>query len=1029
MKKVLINVEDRAYRIAILEDDQLVELYFESQDDKTILNNVYKGRIEGVIPGLKAAFVNIGLEKNAFLHFDDVRPDLLIEKPAAPAAEVEAEKPEQMAAEPVPPPEEPEYQPSAEELAAVEELSVAPVEPPALAEAQPESPDEFGGRRRRRRRGRRGGRFREGVGGVDQGAPGPPPPQAFQPPPQQPGPVQPQQGFSQQGPGGGRKRRRDRDRDRKRDRDRQFPQQQRPPQQQPPDAQPPASWMPPPGAAFGTRAATNPYDVFSPYSQPKAPRRDRKKRRPPVLPHEQTSFGRGRPTHPHPHSREDEEGPDPFNRLQPGEIRPGQGAQQFEEEEDYEGPAPGNERFPEQRQGGGQPQAAGRKRKRRTIRRRGPAFYAVRRKAEKAEVEEEPKPKAKRTRKAAAAEPAPEEQKPAKATRPRKAKAEAQPETQAPAAEPAKKKTRARSTKAEQAKEAAPVPVAETRESAEKPKRTRRKPAPEVTPEPAAVVEPAATEKPQRAPRARKKEIAPVEAPATPEAQAQPAAAPEAPAEAPRPRRDRRPARRRREAKAPSTEAKAEGQQVEATSVEAPPAQAPGAPAEAPPATARHERPHRAHERPHRPRMRPVTEALKKGDEVLVQVIKEQIGLKGARISTYVSLPGRYLVLLPYPNEEGGISRRVENIQERKRLKRLLHDISGDQMGFIVRTAGIDRDEQDIRGDVEFLTHEWKQVEERAVEARAPELVYDDHDILYRLARDTFDESISEILIDSSMEADKLKKILQKLIPQLVDRVQVYSEPENIFHKFQVEKQIQKAARRKVWLKSGGYLIIDEAEALTAIDVNTGKFLGKDDQEKMILKNNLEAGKAIARELRLRDIGGLIVIDFIDMRDHRNRETLLHEFRNHLRKDRSKTSVSGISEFGLVEMTRKRVRQSLKKTLFTDCPYCQGAGVVLNERQIWLHIKHEMMTMLHGEHPPREISIVTNPKIRAYIDQNYRETLTRLEQKHGVEISLSMSDAFHVENYAVDGVGRNGQRMTADGAETAAPEEQPAAAQ
>jgi ribonuclease G len=408
----------------------------------------------------------------------------------------------------------------------------------------------------------------------------------------------------------------------------------------------------------------------------------------------------------------------------------------------------------------------------------------------------------------------------------------------------------------------------------------------------------------------------------------------------------------------------------------------------------------------------PVTEALKKGDEIMVQVIKEEIGLKGARITTYISLPGRYLVLLPFPEEEGGVSRKVENFEERKRLKRLLRDIrqdlGADKVGFIVRTAGVDRDESEIRSDVEFLLQEWERVNKRYAEISAPGLAYDDSNILYRLARDVFDESISEILIDSAEEAENLKEILRSLIPQLVDKVKVYDEPENIFHKFQVERQIQKAGRRKVWLKSGGYLIIDEAEALTAIDVNTGKFVGKDDQEKMILKTNLEAARAIARELKLRDIGGIIVIDFIDMKDPRNRETLLNEFRGYLRRDRSKTSVSGISEFGLVEMTRKRVRQSLRKTLFMDCPYCQGAGVVLNESQIWLHIKHDIVNILETSQPRPSLHVVVNPRLRAFIEQNYKDTLARWQEKYGVEVTIGMSDLLHVENYAIERIEPTG---------------------
>lgn len=411
-----------------------------------------------------------------------------------------------------------------------------------------------------------------------------------------------------------------------------------------------------------------------------------------------------------------------------------------------------------------------------------------------------------------------------------------------------------------------------------------------------------------------------------------------------------------------------------------------------------------------------MTSAMRKGDEIMVQVIKEEIGLKGARISSHISMPGRYLVFLPYSGDSsGGVSRKVEDIGERKRLKSILREIHGEMdtesAGFIVRTAGVDRSEEEIRSDVQFLTGEWKDVTQRNETAKAAECVYDDSNILKRLARDVFDDSISEIIIDSDVEAEKLRNVLSTLIPSLVDKVQVYKDSENIFSRYQVEKQIQKAARRKVWLKSGGYLIIDEAEALTAIDVNTGKFIGKDDQEKMILKTNMEAARAIARELRLRDIGGLIVVDFIDMRDYRNKEQLLNEFRSFLKKDRSKTSVSAISEFGLVEMTRKRVRRSLRKTIFMDCPYCQGSGAVLNEQQIWLHIKNDIVQIVEENSPAPSLNIICNPRIRAYLDQNCREDIEAFKKRHNIDIRISMSDVFHVENYAIERMARNGEKV------------------
>lgn len=1161
MKKVLINAEERELRVAILEDDQLVELYIESLDDKSILNNIYKGRIEGIIPGLKAAFVNIGLERNAFLHFDDVRPDLLLAKAglpykeATPASEAPAQDERDEAADGV-----------SDAVAAAGELA-------AMGEAHDGEDQESGERkRRRRRRGRRGGRRRREAGasaeetdlqeagaaeelGEDEDEAGE---EAGEP---ESAPVQP----SSQQPS-----RRERRRERRRDRGRAWNDQQA----QPGNAA--QAWMPSPGGAAGTREAFNPYhDIFSPYAQPQP--QGRKRWRKDQFQGEDRfnraiaarTGGRVRdsqedffppPPRPRPEPAYDDE-----DELQPAHLRataPGQMPYDYDDEDD--GPQPGNEKYPTQSSGHGR--QGGKRRRRRGGRSRsmkkpgGNSYYAVRRKKseETESAEETPAPKkttrsrkaaaaadekpevtatatkTKRTTKAKAAStaksadtekattksttrttsktaaksasksaakskasqaetPAPpaEEARPKRTTRRKAAAAEppAPVEEAAPAAETAAAKPASRSRKktakaAEDAgdlltpdllapiekAEAAPAPAAEEA-LAKKPSSRRKKaeaapavveapPAPAPAEEPAAETE-AAPARPRGRGRTRKTAAAAVaeapaetvteapvqqapqepvaEAPAAPAAEAPaaeavtPAEAAEgteasaAPAEGPRGRRRRRGGRDRGgreqvqpEAAASSAPAAVAPEVAEPGQTLAQPAvaEAPAQPAvEAPAVPAvphvRHDRERQPRERdrdrrPERRRIPQFTEVFKKGDELMVQVIKEEIGMKGARISTYVSLPGRYLVMLPYPNEEGGVSRKVEDLNERKRLKRILRDISAsDDHAFIIRTAGIDRDEEEIAGDVEFLRSEWKNIEARYEKAKPGEIVYDDHNILYRLARDVFDDNIGEILVDSPQVADQLRDILSKLIPDLMDRVQVYDEPENIFHRFQVEKQIIKAARRKVWLKSGGYIIIDEAEALTAIDVNSGKFIGKDDQEKMILKTNLEAARTIARELKLRDIGGLIVIDFIDMKDQRNRDQLLAEFRQHLKKDRSKTAVSSVSEFGLVEMTRKRVRRSLRKTLFMDCPYCQGAGVILNEQQIWLHIKHEIIRLLEAGQPyPPSLNIIMNPRIRTYIDQNYRETLQRLEQKYDVQIRLAISDVFHMENYSIEKLPR-----------------------
>lgn len=1141
MKKVLINVEERELRVAILEDEQLVELYIESLDDKSILNNIYKGRVEDVLPGLKAAFVNIGLDRNAFLHFDDVRPDLLWGKYREQHPEL------------------------AEEVPTAREALAEP------AEAEHEETEENGDRRKRRR-GRRGGKKRRpdseetyspglpvGVTEDDldddeddsevaavaaqpaaagdhaydddeEDARGSAPAAAASPD------ADTAEAASDEGEAGEqtsnrRLTRQERQRQRReRWEQRKLERQQRRQQERleqgetaedvathadshdEEDSHEPEAPVLMPSRhdqsyqhggvpVYGTRGAAQAYDDFSQTQMTPNQRRQNKAR-----------YGDNFGNIALPSQRKQDHRESQLDFFGPAVAATEEEYSVWDERQPNLGPVPGlgkqfldigngrrKSRRPMQQaqrqqdnggggEGGGQGHNRNRKNnggkrrggKKRTMRKRESRSYFAFSADDLVDetllvteqaAEETPAPKPTRRRKTAA-ESADGEEKPKKTT------------TRKPAA---KKTTTTKTAKSKTApadaeqelpldfageSPAEAAPVAE-----EKPKRTRRtttttrKKAVKAEEAPAAEAEKAVTA--EAAPEAKPAPSDPLVAASAPAPSEEPVTEPETeptpepkepgepkpqdapgPEEAPdtikAPGAEPKPAVQAEQAEpaalpaeAPQSAASADGaastasidaapapvaapETVAETSAE-PVAEASAAPADSSEKAANDApveaaaqttavavvpqqqspsqqsgRGDKARDQRRRLRKPQFQEVFRKGDEIMVQVVKEEIGMKGARISSYVSLPGRYLVLLPYPNQEGGISRKVEDVKERKRLKTLLRDISSDETAFIVRTAGIFQDEQEIRNDVEFLSHEWNTIAEKYKKCDGKSLVYDDHDILYRLARDVFDDSVSEILIDSHVESEKLKGILQKLIPSLVDKVKLYSGAENIFHRFGVNKQIQKAARRKVWLKSGGYLIIDEAEALTAIDVNTGKSVGKDDQEKLILRTNLEAARAVARELKLRDIGGLIVIDFIDMKDTRNKDQVLHELKLQLRKDRSKTSVSAISEFGLVEMTRKRVRRSLRKTIFMDCPYCQGAGAVLNEQQIWLHIKHEMVRQLESAKPAPTLNITVNPKIRAYVDQNYRDVLRRLEQKYDTEIRFIMSDIFHIENYQIE---------------------------
>jgi len=404
------------------------------------------------------------------------------------------------------------------------------------------------------------------------------------------------------------------------------------------------------------------------------------------------------------------------------------------------------------------------------------------------------------------------------------------------------------------------------------------------------------------------------------------------------------------------------------------------------------------------------TVALRPGDPLLVQVTKEGIGQKGPRVSTNISLPGRYLVLLPFAQQEGGVSRKIEDVRERRRLRRILREILSPEKAYIVRTAGLDQPAEEIKRDVGFLDRTWRRIRQKGRSCRAPALVYNDHDILYRVVRDVVASTADEIRVDSRREFHQVRRWVSQMITNLTDRVFYYSNQlKNVFDEFEVEKQIQKALRRKVWLRSGGHLVFDEMEAMTAIDVNTGKYTGGRDQEKTVYRTNLEAARTIAHQLRLRDIGGLIVIDFIDMENKQHRKNLMAEFTCLLRQDKAKTSVLNISEFGLVEMTRKRVRQSLGGFFFTECPVCGGSGEVLTPEQIWRNIRRDLTARLSA--PPRpSFEIQVHPKQKDYIESEHNDCLCKWQSRYRIGISLQGDDALLPEQYHIREVERSSSR-------------------
>jgi ribonuclease G len=399
------------------------------------------------------------------------------------------------------------------------------------------------------------------------------------------------------------------------------------------------------------------------------------------------------------------------------------------------------------------------------------------------------------------------------------------------------------------------------------------------------------------------------------------------------------------------------------------------------------------------PQARPeasISDLLREGQEVLVQVSKDTIAGKGARITSHVTLPGRFLVYMPTVNHIG-VSRRIENEEERLRLKSVLEAIRPPGSGgFIVRTAGEERDEEEFRADLKYLIELWEQIRRRAEKASAPSAIHNDLDLILRIIRDVLSPDFKTVWVDDVDQYQRIVEFLNQIQPNLVSRVRLYRREEPIFDEFGIEPEIAKALKSKVWLKSGGYIVINQTEALVAIDVNTGKYVGKRNLEETVFKTNLEAAREIVRQIRLRDLGGIIVLDFIDMEDLSNRARLFEALENEIRKDRSKTKILQISEFGLIEMTRKRVRQSLERSLTQACPYCAGSGRIKSNTTISLEIWRELMK-LRDLHEGQDVIVRINPAVYGTLDPIFDE----VERNLGIHLVFKPDDSLHHEQFDV----------------------------
>jgi ribonuclease G len=372
---------------------------------------------------------------------------------------------------------------------------------------------------------------------------------------------------------------------------------------------------------------------------------------------------------------------------------------------------------------------------------------------------------------------------------------------------------------------------------------------------------------------------------------------------------------------------------------------------------------------------------LGRGQHVLVQVSKESLGTKGARITSFISLPGRYLVYMPQAKHIG-VSRRIRDERERDRLRAALRALPLPPGGFILRTNAEGKGEAEFAADVEFLTRLWTQIQARSEQATAPAALHEEADLTFRVVRDLFSPEVDELVVDDPDVHERVLGYVRTLVPALDNRVRLFTEPRPIFEAFGIEKDIEKALRRRVWLKSGGYIVIDHTEALVSIDVNTGKYVGKRDFEQTVLKINLEAVTEVVRQIRLRDLGGIIIIDFIDMEVPEHREQVEKALKRALADDKARTNVLQISELGLVEMTRKRVRQDLRALLSVQCPTCRGAGVTKSEETLAAEVLRAIRAKLAADAAPaggREVVARVHPDIAAYLEAEARADLHRLE--------------------------------------------------
>jgi ribonuclease G len=400
-----------------------------------------------------------------------------------------------------------------------------------------------------------------------------------------------------------------------------------------------------------------------------------------------------------------------------------------------------------------------------------------------------------------------------------------------------------------------------------------------------------------------------------------------------------------------------------------------------------------------------IEDLLKEGQEILVQVVKEPLGTKGARLTSHVTMPGRFLVFMPTVDHVG-VSRKIESREERSRLRGIVREFReshGFTGGVIIRTAAASRPKEDIVSDLEAFHTIWTGIRQKMESSRAPAVVYQEQSLVSKLLRDLLTEDFQAIRIDNAQEYQRVLDLVQRILPNLAPKVKLYSKPFPIFDEYGVQAEIDKALKSKVWLKSGGSIVINQTEALVAIDVNTGRYVGKKSSgrlEDTIVKTNLEAVKEIVRQVRLRDLGGIIVLDFIDMEDRKNRLKVYQAVDLELKKDRSPSKALQVSDFGLIIITRKRVKQSLERVMTEPCPYCSGTGVIKSTSTICYEILSEVKKIgpdLNGH----RLLLRVNPDIARALKEEESAVLRDLRTSLGKDVTIKPDFQLHHEQFDV----------------------------